>query len=201
MARARTDKNRQYEGKTIAQIARMRGEEDPMDTCITLMAEEGGGISGIFHTMGEQDVRTVMKLPWVSIASDGSAINLDAPGVPHPRNYSTNVRVLGHYVRETKVLTLPDAVRKMTSLPASILGLKDRGQVKEGFAADIAVFDPGKVAETNSFEKPKSYATGVPYVLVNGVLVIDKGQHTGARPGKALRGPGAAKPSQSVGRQ
>jgi N-acyl-D-aspartate/D-glutamate deacylase len=201
MARARTDKNRQYEGKTIAQIARMRGEEDPMDTCIALMAEEGGGISGIFHTMGEPDVRTVMRLPWVSIASDGSAINLDAPGVPHPRNYSTNVRVLGHYVRETKVLTLPDAVRKMTSLPASILGLKDRGQVKEGFAADIAVFDPAKVAETNSFEKPKSYATGVPYVLVNGVLVIDKGQHTGTRPGRALRGPGTAKPSQSVGRQ
>ena len=199
MARARTEKNRQYEGKTIAQIARMRGEEDPMDTCITLMAEEGGSISGIFHTMGEPDVRTVMKLPWVSIASDGSAINLDAPGVPHPRNYSTNVRVLGHYARDQKVLTLPEAVRKMTSLPASILGLKDRGQIKAGFAADIAVFDAAKVAETNSFEKPKSYAVGVPYVLVNGVVVIDKGQHTGARPGKALRGPGAKTARTSAG--
>jgi N-acyl-D-aspartate/D-glutamate deacylase len=156
------------------------------------MAEEGGSISGIFHTMGEQDVRTVMKLPWVSIASDGSAINLDAPGVPHPRNYATNARVLGHYVRETKVLTLPEAVRKMTALPAAILGLKDRGLIKTGYAADIAVFDPVKVAETNSFERPKSYATGVPYVLVNGVVVIDRGQHTGARPGKALRGRGAA---------
>ena len=133
---------------------------------------------------------TVMKLPWVAIASDGSAINLDAPGVPHPRNYSTNVRVLGHYVRDEKVLTLPEAVRKMTSLPASILGLTDRGQIKAGFAADVAVFDPARVAETNSFEKPKSYAVGVPYVLVNGVVVIDKGQHTGAKPGKALRGPG-----------
>ena len=191
MARARTERNRQYEGKSIAQIARMRGEEDPMDTCITLMAEEGGSISGIFHTMGEPDVRTVMKLPWVSIASDGSAINLDAPGVPHPRNYSTNVRVLGHYVREAKVLTLPEAVRKMTSLPAAILGLTDRGQIKAGLAADIAVFDPARVAETNSFEKPKSYAVGVPYVIVNGAVVIDKGQHTGARPGKALRGKGA----------
>lgn len=201
MARARTEKNRQYEGKSVAQIARMRGEEDPMDTCITLMAEEGGSISGIFHTMGEQDVRTVMKLPWVSIASDGSAINLEAPGVPHPRNYSTNVRVLGHYVRDSKVLTLPEAVRKMTALPASILGLKDRGQIKNGFAADIAVFDPAKVAETNSFERPKSYATGVPYVLVNGVVVIDRGQHTGARPGKALRGPGASKTTESAGRQ
>ena len=148
------------------------------------MAEEGGSISGIFHTMSEEDVRTVMKLPWVAIASDGSAINLDAPGVPHPRNYSTNVRVLGHYVRDQKVLTLPEAVRKMTSLPAQILGLKDRGQIKEGFAADIAVFDPARVRETNSFEKPKSYAEGVPYVLVNGVVVIDNGQHTGAKPGR-----------------
>lgn len=187
MARARTEKNRQYEGKTIAQIARMQGTEDPMDTCINLMADEGGNISGIFHTMGEMDVRAVMKLPWVSIASDGSAINLNAEGVPHPRNYSTNVRVLGHYVRDEKVLTLPEAVRKMTSLPASILGLTDRGQIKTGLAADIAVFDPAKVGETNSFEQPKSYAAGVPYVLVNGVVVIDKGQHTGARPGKALR--------------
>ena len=200
LARARTEKNKQYEGKRISQIARMRGEEDPMDTCITLMAEEGGNISGIFHTMGEADVRTVMKLPWVSIASDGSAINLDAPGVPHPRNYSTNVRVLGHYVRDEKVLTLPEAVRKMTSLPARILGLKDRGQIKEGFAADLAIFDPAKIAETNSFEKPKSYATGVPYVVVNGVIVIDKGQHTGAKPGKALRGPGAQNPRSSAGR-
>jgi N-acyl-D-aspartate/D-glutamate deacylase len=187
LARARTEKNKQYEGKRISQIARLRGEEDPMDTCIALMAEEGGNISGIFHTMAELDVRTVMKLPWVSIASDGSAINLEAPGVPHPRNYSTNVRVLGHYVRDEKVLSLPEAVRKMTSLPAKILGLTDRGQIRQGFAADLAIFDPARVGETNSFEKPKSYATGVPYVLVNGVVVIDKGQHTGAKPGRAIR--------------
>ncbi len=187
LARARTEKNKQYEGQRIAQIARMRGEEDPMDTCIELMAEEGGNISGVFHTMDEADVRTVMKLPWVSIASDGSAINLQAPGVPHPRNYSTNVRVLGRYVRDEKVLTLPTAVLKMTSLPAQILGLKDRGRISEGLAADVVVFDPARVGETNSFEQPKSYAAGVSYVLVNGVVVIDKGQHTGARPGKALR--------------
>lgn len=187
LARARTEKNKPYEGKRIAQIARMRGEEDPMDTCIELMAEEGGNISGIFHTMDEADVRAVMKLPWVSVASDGSAINLQAPGVPHPRNYSANARVLGHYARDEKVLTLPEAVRKMTTLPAQILGLTDRGRLAEGLAADVVVFDPVRVGETNSFEQPKSYATGVPYVLVNGVLVIDKGQHTGARPGRALR--------------
>jgi N-acyl-D-aspartate/D-glutamate deacylase len=197
LARARTDKNRQYEGKRIAEIAKLRGDADPMDTCIDLMAEEGGSISGIFHTMSEEDVRTVMRLPWVAVASDGSAINLDAPGVPHPRNYSTNVRVLGHYVRDQHVLTLPEAVRKMTSLPAQILGLKDRGTIKEGNAADLALVDPGRVRETNSFEKPKSYAEGVPYVIVNGVVVIDNGQHTGARPGRALRGPGYKKPATS----
>jgi N-acyl-D-aspartate/D-glutamate deacylase len=190
LARARTEKNKQYEGKRIAEIAKLRGDRDPMDTCIDIMAEEGGNVSGIFHTMSEDDVRKVMRLPWVAVASDGSAINLEAPGVPHPRNYSTAVRVLGHYVRDEKVLTLPEAVRKMTSLPASILGLTDRGQLKAGMAADVVVFDPATVGETNSFEKPKSYAKGVPYVLVNGVVVIDNGEHTGAKPGKPLRGKG-----------
>ena len=168
-------------------MAKLRGDADPADTCLTLMAEDGGRISGMFHTMSEDDVQLVMRRPWVAIASDGSAINLNAPGVPHPRNYSTNVRVLGHYVRDVHVLTLEDAVRKMTSLPASILRLQDRGQLRPGLVADIAVFDPAAVGETNSFERPKSYAKGVPYVLVNGVPVIDKGEHTGARPGKAIR--------------
>ncbi len=159
-------------------------------TCINLMAEEGGGISGVFHTMSEADVQKIMKLPWVSIASDGSAIDLTAAGVPHPRNYSTNPRVLGHYVRDEKVLTLEDAVRKMTSLPAQIIGLSDRGQIHDGFAADIVLFDPATVKDTNSFEKPKSYPEGIPYVMVNGTPVIDKGQHTGATPGQVIRGRG-----------
>jgi len=190
MGRAGSERNRKYEGMRLSEIAKTRGDADPADTCLTLMAEDGGRISGMFHTMSEDDVRLVMRQPWVSIASDGSAINLDAPGVPHPRNYSTNVRVLGYYARDEHVLTLEEAVRKMTTLPAQILGLRDRGQVREGFAADLAVFDPAVVGETNSFEKPKSYAKGVDYVLVNGVLVMDKGQHTGAKPGKALLGPG-----------
>ncbi|MFN8060975.1 MAG: D-aminoacylase [Vicinamibacterales bacterium] len=187
---ARSAKNKQYEGKSIADIAKLRGDKDPADTCLALMAEEGGRISGVFHTMSEDDVRLVMKQPWVTIASDGSAINLEAPGVPHPRNYSTNVRVLGHYVRDERVLTLEDAVRKMTSLPAQILGVADRGQVREGFFADLVVFDPAKVRETNSFERPKSYAEGVTTVAVNGVLVVDGGRHTGAKPGRPLRGHG-----------
>ena len=197
LARAYTDANKKYEGMRIAEIAKARGDADPADTCIELMAQEGGRISGVFHTMSEDDVRLVMKQPWVSIASDGSAISLSAPGVPHPRNYSTNARVLGYYVREQHVLTLEDAVRKMTSLPAQILGLEDRGQIHKGFAADLVVFDPAKVHETNSFEHPKSYPEGIPYVLVNGVVVIDNGKHTGARPGRVIYGKGFKAPAST----
>jgi len=188
LGRARRSEIKKYEGMRIAEIAKARGDEDPADTCIALMSDEGGTITGMFHTMSEDDVRLVMKQPWVSIASDGSAINLEADGVPHPRSYSTNPRVLGYYVREQKVLTLEDAIRKMTTLPAQVLGLRDRGQIREGFAADLVLFDPAAVRETNSFEKPKSYPVGIPYTIVNGTVVIDGGKHTGARPGRALMG-------------
>jgi len=188
LGRARRPEIKKYEGMRIAEIAKLRGDEDPADTSIALMSEEGGSITGMFHTMSEEDVRLVMKQPWVSIASDGSAINLQADGLPHPRSYSTNPRVLGYYVRDQKVLTLEEAIRKMTTLPAQILGLRDRGQIREGFAADLVVFDPATVKETNSFEQPKSYPVGIPYTVVNGTLVIDGGQHTGARPGRALMG-------------
>jgi N-acyl-D-amino-acid deacylase len=190
LARASTPEVQKYEGMRVVEIAEVLGVADPADVVIDLMAMEGGSISGVFHTMSEEDVRLIMRQPWVSIASDGSAINLDAPGVPHPRNYGTVPRILGHYVRDEGVLTLEDAVRKMTSLPAQVLGLADRGQVRQGFVADLAVFDPDQIAETNSFEKPKSYAAGISYVLVNGTLVIDDGRHTEARPGKVLLGRG-----------
>jgi len=190
MGRARLPQNKKYEGMRIPQIAKLRGDADPADTCISLMAEEGGSISGMFHTMSEADVRLVMKQPWVAIASDGTALNLQADGVPHPRSFSTNPRVLGHYVREEAVLTLEEAVRKMTTLPAQVLGLRDRGQIREGFVADIVVFDPASVRETTTFEKTKSYPEGIPYTIVNGVVVIDQGRHTGARPGKPLFGRG-----------
>ncbi len=192
LARASRPEVQRYEGMRVSEIAAELGVEDPADVVIDLMAAEGGSISGVFHTMSEEDVRLAMQQPWVAIASDGSAINLEAAGVPHPRNYGTVPRVLGHYVRDEGVLGLEDAIRKMTSLPAQILGLPDRGQVREGFVADVAVFDPARIAETNSFEAPKSYPIGIPYVLVNGTLVIDGGEHTGARPGRALRGPGSA---------
>ena len=190
LGRATQPQNKRYEGMTASQIAKLRGDADPADTCLALMAEEKGTISGMFHTMSEADIRLVMQKPWVAIASDGSAINLDEDGLPHPRSFSTNARVLGHYVRDERVLSLEEAVRKMTTLPAQILGLRDRGQIREGFAADLAIFDPAGVRETNSFEKTKSYAAGVPYVIVNGTVVIDGGRHTGARPGRPLFGRG-----------
>ncbi len=181
-----------YEGMTISEIAASRGDADPADTAIALMAEENGRIRGLFHTMSEEDVRLIMRQPWVAIASDGQAINMENyPGLPHPRYYGTNARVLGHYVREERVLRLEDAVRKMTSFPAQILRLADRGQIREGAMADIAIFDPLTVRATNSFENPRSYAEGVHYTIVNGVIVIDDGAHTGARPGRALLGHGA----------
>lgn len=191
-ARASVPEHEQYEGKRLAEIARIRGDADPVDTCIQLMAEAGGNIGGIFHTMSEENVQLVMKQPWIAISSDAGAVNVNEPGFPHPRTFGTNVRVLGKYVRDEKVLTLEDAVRKMTSLPAQILGLPDRGQLRKGFYADVVIFDPKTVAETATYEKPKSYPVGVPYVLVNGVMVIDNGQHTGARPGMALLGRGYA---------
>jgi N-acyl-D-aspartate/D-glutamate deacylase len=183
-----------YEGMTIAEIAASRGDTDPADTAIALMAEENGRIRGLFHTMSEEDVRLIMRQPWVAIASDGQAINMENyPGLPHPRYYGTNARVLGHYAREERVLKLEDAVRKMTSLPAQILRLGNRGQIHEGFVADITIFDPQTVRATNSFERPRSYAAGIHYTIVNGAIVIDGGKHTGARPGRALLGHGAAR--------
>jgi N-acyl-D-aspartate/D-glutamate deacylase len=193
-ARASYAPHKQYEGKRLAEIAKLRGDADPVDTCINLMAEAGGSIGGIFFAMSEENVQKVMRQPWVTISSDAGAINLSAPGFPHPRAFGTNVRVLGKYVRDDKVLTLEDAVRKMSSLPAQALGLQDRGQLRSGFWADIVLFDPATVADTATFERPKSYPIGVPYVLVNGVVVIDDGKHTGARPGKALMGSGYAGP-------
>jgi N-acyl-D-amino-acid deacylase len=183
-------KNKEYEGKTILEISKLRGDSDPAETCFDLVVEEGAFVPGVHHTMSEDDVKFVMQVPWVSIASDGSALNLKVPGKPHPRSFGTNVRVLGKYVRTDKVLTLEDAVRKMTSLPAQILRLKDRGMLKEGYWADVVVFDPDTVSDPATYQNPQQYAKGVPFVFVNGAVVIDGGNHIGARPGKVIYGPG-----------
>ncbi len=190
MATAAKPENKKYLGMRVSAIAKLRGDADPADTCLALMADEGGRIQGIFHNQSEENVRMVMRLPWVGVGSDGAVLNLKNSDFAHPRSFASNVRILGYYVRDQHVLTLEDAVRKMTSLPAQIMGIADRGQIHEGFAADVVLFDPNQVGETNSYEKPNSYAKGVPYVLVNGVVVIDNGRHTGARPGRVIYGPG-----------
>jgi len=186
-------KDKPLEGKSIAEIAKLRGDRDPADTCFNLIVEEGGFVDGVHHNMSEDDVKMIMRLPWVAIASDGAAMRPDGilgDGLPHPRSYGTNPRVLGKYVRDDRVLTLEDAVRKMTSLPAQILHLKDRGLLREGYWADLVVFDPATVADRGTYERPAQYPAGIVHVLVNGVPVIRDGEHTGAKPGKIVYGSG-----------
>jgi N-acyl-D-amino-acid deacylase len=144
-----------------------------------------GGASMVYHFMSDEDVERIMRHPQVGFASD-SGVLTPGRGAPHPRGYGNNARVLGEYVRQRKVISLPEAIRKMTSLPAQQFKFAERGLIKEGFAADLVVFDPAKVADPATFEKPHAYATGIPHVLVNGTLVIRAGEHTHARPGKPL---------------
>jgi N-acyl-D-amino-acid deacylase len=145
-----------------------------------------GGAGMVYHLMAEGDVERILRHPWVGVASDGSVVAA-GDGRPHPRASGNNARVLGLYVREKKVLGLEEAVRKMTSLPATHFKLAGRGLVKEGYAADLAVFDPAAVRDNATFEAPLAFAAGFPYVLVNGVPVVDGGTHTGATPGQILR--------------
>jgi N-acyl-D-amino-acid deacylase len=148
-----------------------------------------GGASMVYHFMSDADVERIMRHPHVGFASDASVLVMGS-GVPHPRGYGNAVRVLGEYVRGRKVIPLEEAVRKMTSLPARHFRFANRGEIKVGFAADLVVFDPATVGDAATFEKPHAYATGVPHVIVNGVLVVKDGAHTGATPGVVLRGSG-----------
>jgi N-acyl-D-aspartate/D-glutamate deacylase len=183
--------NKKFEGKRMDEVAKMMGK-DPLDALCDLLISEGGSAEAIYFSMSEPDVRRAMRQPWVGIGSDGSAVNPDMKfaGKPHPRFYGTFPRVLGVYVRENKVLILPDAVRKMTSLSAQITGLADRGLLRPGMAADITIFDPKTVADKATFANPSQYPVGIPYVIVNGVVVINNGEHTGAKPGRVLYGRG-----------
>jgi len=193
-------KNKPLEGKTIADIAKMRGDADPADTCFNLIIENGNFVDGVHHNQSEDDIKMIMRLPWVAIASDGTALKPEGvlgEGMPHPRSYGTNPRVLGKYVREEKVLTLEDAIRKMTSFPAQILRLKDRGLLREGYWADVVVFDPATVKDRSTYEQPKLYPEGVAHVFVNGVQVVKNGDHTGAKPGKIIYGFGLTTPPLS----
>ena len=188
-ARLDAESLKQYEGMRIAEIAKMR-ERDPVSTVFDLIYEEGGFIHGVHHTMNEDDVKRSCACRGFRSAQTAARLNLKYPGKPHPRSFGTNPRVLGKYTRDEKVLILEDAVRKMTSMPAQVLGLKDRGLLREGYWGDVVVFDPDTVADTATYENPKQYPKGIDYVLVNGAVVIDNGHHTGARPGKWFMGRG-----------
>jgi N-acyl-D-amino-acid deacylase len=180
-----------YNGKSIEQINLMKGRKHKAKqeaiTVIDIMME--GGASAVFHGMSEDDIKRIMKYPFNMFASDAS-IRIMNVGVPHPRGYGTNARVLGKYVREQQVISLEEAIRRMTSLPAQKFQLNDRGLLKTGMAADIVVFDENKVNDLSTFDKPHAYSTGFEYVLVNGKITIDQGRHTGIRAGQPLYGPG-----------
>ncbi len=185
------ERDKSFNGKSIAQIAKeVRGNGD-LKSQIELIIEmyETGGASMVYHGMSEDDVQRIMAQPFTMIASD-SGVRQQDESVPHPRGYGNNVRVLGRYVRELHLISLEDAVRKMTSLPAQTFGFRDRGMVREGFAADLVIFDENTVGDRATFENPHQYPTGVSYVIVNGQQVFANGQMTNARPGVALYGPG-----------
>jgi N-acyl-D-amino-acid deacylase len=181
--------NRKYEGMRVAEAAKAAGK-DPFDFVFDLLVSEHGRVGCVYFIMSEDDLKLALQQPWVAIGSDGSALATEGPlrsGVPHPRNFGTFPRVLGRYVREQKVVSLEEAIRKMTSLPASILGFTNRGTLQEGRAADLVIFDPATVIDRATFENPFQYSEGIATVVVNGRVVLDEGRHTGARPGKILR--------------
>jgi N-acyl-D-aspartate/D-glutamate deacylase len=181
-----------YAGLTVDRIFATRNDRpaDDLDALFDLLIEAGGSVPTVYAHHTEKDMRLALVQPWCSIGSDGSALAVEGPlrrGNPHPRSFGTFPRVLGVYVRELQVLRLEDAVRKMTSLNAAKLGLRDRGLVRAGDFADLTLFNPDRVTDRATYEKPFQYGEGIEYVIVNGQVVIDQGKHTGARPGRALR--------------
>jgi N-acyl-D-aspartate/D-glutamate deacylase len=194
LANARDPKSARYHGRSIADIAREQGK-DPADAAWDLVAAGSGRVMAIYHMMGEPDIETALRFPWTSIGSDAGAAlaagAADELGLPHPRSYGNHARVISRYVRERKVLTLEDAVRKMTSWPATRMRLAGRGTIQAGNWADVTIFDLATIDDRATYEAPTQSPTGIEWVLVNGVVVMDHGRHTGAKPGHVLRGPGA----------
>jgi dihydroorotase/N-acyl-D-amino-acid deacylase len=180
------------EGKTVAQLASEQGK-DPLDALIDLVIADRGNTGRVSFGMSEEDVRAALAHPLVSFCTDSSAMAEDgifSKQRSHPRAWASAPRILGHYVRELKLLRLEEAVRKMTSLPAARMGFADRGLLRPGMAADLVAFDPERIRERSTYADPTHYSEGIPYVAVNGRLVVDQGRITDARPGRVLRGPG-----------
>jgi N-acyl-D-amino-acid deacylase len=185
---ANYEPDRSFNGKSIAEITKVvTGKSDvarQIDQIISMY--EAGGASMVYHSMSEDDVQRIMREPFTMIASDSGVRELNE-SVPHPRGYGNNARVLGRYVRDLKLISLEDAIRKMTSLPAQTFNFRDRGFVREGFVADLVVFDEKTIADRATFDKPHQYPAGISYVMVNGELVFASEAMTGARPGVAVR--------------
>ena len=188
----KNDALKKYTGKTLAEVARMRGTS-PEDTAMDLVVEDGSRVSTAYFVMSEDNIRKQVALPWVSFGSDEES---SAPeGVftryqQHPRAYGNFARVLAKYVRQESLMPLESAVRKLSALPAETLRIKQRGRLEAGYYADIVAFDPATIQDHATFDQPRQYATGMLHVFVNGVQVLKNGEHTGATPGRAVRGPG-----------
>ncbi len=175
-------------GKSIEEVNLIKGRKhnaaSEAETIIEMMEQGGAGM--VFHGMSDDDVKAIMRYPFNMFASDAS-IRIYGSGNPHPRGYGTNARVLSKYVREEKVISLEEAVRRMTSLPAQKFQLKDRGLLREGYAADIVIFDEQRVQDLSTYNQPHQYSTGFVYVLVNGAVTVEAGKHNGTRAGNTLR--------------
>jgi len=193
MVEFKTDALKPLTGKTLAEAAKTRGT-DPESTILDLVLQDRTRIGVVFFLMSEDNVRKQVRLPWVSFGSDAASMSPEDPftrSSTHPRAYGNFARLLGRYVRDEKLVSLEDAVRRLSALPAENLGLDRRGRLAPGMFADVAVFDPATIADRATFEKPHQYAVGMRHVFVNGVQVLKDGEHTGATPGRALKGPGA----------
>jgi N-acyl-D-amino-acid deacylase len=189
---ARYSPDSTYNGKNISEINILRGRKtkplEEAETILELIAATDR-VQMVFFSMEEGDLRRILQYPYNMFASD-AGINVFGSGMPHPRAYGTNSRVLGSYVRDLKIIRLEEAVRRMTSLPANKFALRDRGLLREGMAADIVIFDEKKVGDLATFSKPHAYAQGFKYILVNGSVTAENGKHTGVRNGNVLKGPG-----------
>jgi len=183
-------------GKTLAEVARQRGKS-PEETAMDLVVEDHSRIGTVYFLMSEDNVKLGLSQPWVAIDSDEGSYAPEGAFLkfqPHPRAYGTFARFLGHYVREEHVASLSDAIRRLSALPAKNLKLRDRGELREGAYADVVIFDAGEIIDHASYDKPQQFATGVRDVFVNGVQVLRAGEHTGAKPGQVVRGPGYQPP-------
>lgn len=188
----KSEKLKPLTGKTLAEVAKMRGK-DPIETIMDLILEDRSRVGTVYFLMDEENLKKELRQPWVSLGSDGASMAPEGvflKSSTHPRAYGNFARLLGKYVREEKVISLSEAIRRLTGLPATNLGLDRRGFLRTGMFADVVVFDPQTIADRATFENPHQYSVGVKHVFVNGVQVLKDGEHTGAKPGRALWGPG-----------